>query len=105
VNAIRAGDDAAAQRPARNGSSRPQSPTATMALLREATDAGRAVWIGYVDADGASVERVVEPRRVEGGRLSAYDRRADEVRSFAIHRVTAVRLLSPADSAAGLPET
>jgi predicted DNA-binding transcriptional regulator YafY len=63
------------------------------------------VWIGYVVADGSAVERVVEPRRVEGGRLSAYDRRADEVRSFAIHRVTAVRLLSPADHGAGLPET
>ncbi|HET6699655.1 MAG TPA: helicase C-terminal domain-containing protein [Nocardioidaceae bacterium] len=105
VNAIRAGDEAVAQRPARNGSSRPQSPTATMALLREATDAGRPVWIGYVDADGAAVERVVEPRRVEGGQLSAYDRRADEVRSFAIHRITAVRLLAPAARGPNLPET
>jgi predicted DNA-binding transcriptional regulator YafY len=63
------------------------------------------VWIGYVDADGASVERVVEPRRVEGGQLSAYDRRADEVRSFAIHRITAVRLLAPAARGPNLPET
>ena len=36
-------------------------------------------------------ERVVDPRRLEGGRLSAYDHRADDVREFAVHRITAVR--------------
>ena len=61
-----------------------------IALLRETaeTDAG-AVVIGYVGDDGTVVERVVRPRSVEGGRLTAYDERSEVERSFAIHRITA----------------
>jgi predicted DNA-binding transcriptional regulator YafY len=32
---------------------------------------------------------------VEGGRVLAYDHRSDDVRSFAVHRISAVRPLSP----------
>ena len=49
------------------------------------------MWIGYVDGDGSSHERVVDPQRVEGGWLRAYDHRADDVRSFAVHRISSVR--------------
>jgi predicted DNA-binding transcriptional regulator YafY len=49
------------------------------------------VVIGYVDNHGANGERVVDPRRIDGGRLSAYDHRADDVREFAVHRITGVR--------------
>jgi len=97
VNAIRAGDEAAAHRPsnadtARNGRAGPMS---TMATLREAVEAGGTVWIGYVDNHGSTVERVVEPVQVEGGWLTAYDRRSDEVRSFAVHRITGVHEVPP----------
>ena len=61
----------------------------TMATLREAVEARATVWIGYVDNHGSTVERV-DPVRVEGGWLTAYDHRADDVRSFAIHRITGV---------------
>ncbi len=95
VTAIRAGDRAVASRPApvADGATLRTSPASTMAVLREAAEAGRSVWIGYVDSHGATVERVVEPRRVEGGRLSAYDHRSEDVRDFAVHRITAARVL------------
>jgi len=92
VNAIRAGDRAAAHRPSNADSARAgrAGPMSTMAVLRESVEARTTVWIGYVDNHGSTVERVVDPVKVEGGWLTAYDHRADDVRSFAIHRITAV---------------
>jgi hypothetical protein len=100
VNAIRAGDRAAANRPSNEDSARVVrgGPMSTMAALRESVEARRTVWIGYVDNHGSTVERVVDPVTVEGGWLTAYDHRSDDVRSFAIHRITAV-------AAASLEET
>ena len=71
----------------------PTTPASTLAVLREAVEAGRRVWIGYVDNHGSTVERVVDPVKVEAGWLSAYDHRTEDVRSFAVHRITAVRRL------------
>ena len=56
-----------------------------------AIEGGSTVVIGYVDNHGVSGDRVVDPRRLEGGRLSAHDHRADVVREFAVHRITTVR--------------
>jgi hypothetical protein len=89
VAAVRAGDRAAAQRPARGPAT---SPADVMALLREAVESKREVWIGYLDNHGSSSERIVRPVEVGGGQLSAYDERTDEVRSFAIHRITQARV-------------
>ena len=33
---------------------------------------------------------VVDPVRLEGGSLTAHDHRADDVRAFAVHRITSV---------------
>ncbi len=92
VNALRAGDRAAANRPSDAGSTGAGSraPMTTMARLRESVEARSSVWIGYVDNSGSTVERIVDPVKVEGGWLKAYDHRADDVRSFAIHRITGV---------------
>jgi predicted DNA-binding transcriptional regulator YafY len=60
-------------------------------VLREAAETGGTVWIGYVDKDGSALDRLVEPERVEGGWLRAYDQRSAEVRSFAVHRISSVR--------------
>ena len=86
VSAVRAGDRAATTRPARASVS---APADVIALLRGAAESGQQVVIGYVGNDGTVAERMVRPRRVEGGRLSAYDERADDDREFAIHRITA----------------
>ncbi|HET6624788.1 MAG TPA: helicase-associated domain-containing protein [Nocardioidaceae bacterium] len=92
VNAIRAGDEAAANRPT-GAEQAPAGPMSTMAALREAVETGSTVWIGYVDNHGTTVERVVEPVKVEGGWLSAFDRRSDSVRSFAVHRIMGVNVV------------
>lgn len=90
VAAVRAGDHAATTRRARTQAA--VGPTEVIALLRECAessdDAARVV-IGYVGDDGTVGERVVRPRRVEGGRLTAYDERSEVERAFAIHRITA----------------
>ncbi len=92
VTALRAGDRAAAIRPEPSTqAAEPSSPAATLALLREAVESGQSVWIGYVDSHGSTLDRVVDPVRVDAGWLSAYDHRTESVRSFAVHRITAVR--------------
>ena len=94
VTALRAGDRAAAHRPEPGlRASEPTTPASTLAVLREAVETRTSVWIGYVDNHGTTLERVVDPVRVEAGQLSAYDHRTEDVRSFAVHRITAVRPL------------
>ena len=88
VAAVRAGDRAAAERPSRGPAT---TPADVMAVLREAVESRREVWIGYLDNHGINSERIVRPVEVGGGQLSAYDERTDEVRSFAIHRITQAR--------------
>lgn len=85
VTAVRSGDRAAAARPRRGPATKPAD---VVSLLREAIEAGSPVLIGYLDNHGTATERRVRPQRVEGGRLTAYDERSDDVRDFAIHRIT-----------------
>ncbi|MEU4208401.1 helicase C-terminal domain-containing protein [Streptomyces sp. NPDC026206] len=100
VRAIRAGDLA---------STTPRKPTAapatagglprttsadTLATVQAAVLTGAAVWIGYVNADGAASQRVIAPIRVEGGYVTAYDHTADEVRTYPLHRITGVAELA-----------
>jgi hypothetical protein len=89
VSAIRSGDRATASRPAAPSSA--TTPSGALAALREAIEARATVVIGYVDNHGTVGDRVVDPLRLEGGQLTAQDHRSDDVRSFAVHRITAVR--------------
>jgi len=57
----------------------------------------RAVWIGYTDSTGTVGERIVEPVRIDGGVLTAVDRRDSRIRTFALHRITAAALLDDAE--------
>jgi predicted DNA-binding transcriptional regulator YafY len=94
VTAMRAGDRAAATRPEPGlRAAEPSTPASTLVVLREAVESGQSVWMGYVDSAGSTVERVVDPVTVDAGWLSAYDHRTEDVRSFAVHRITAVRRL------------
>jgi XPB/Ssl2-like helicase family protein/WYL domain-containing protein len=93
VSAIRAGDRAARSR----APGTPElTPIGSLAALRDAVESGRTVLIGYVDNQGVSTERIVDPVRVDGGWLTARDHRADDVRQFAVHRI---RTVNPVDSA------
>jgi hypothetical protein len=76
---------------------------ATLGLLRQAAREGRPIWLGYVNAQGAASQRIVEPTSISGGYLHGYDHRRDELRTFALHRITAVALLDE-DAAAALPD-
>ncbi|MEU6041662.1 helicase-associated domain-containing protein [Actinomadura sp. NPDC047616] len=95
VRALRAGDEAArfgAEHAASAPSGEPpRSPAAaTVELLRDAVDRGARVWIGYLDQQGQSSSRIVEPVRVEGGYLTGYDATRAAVQRFALHRITGV---------------
>ncbi|ANH36949.1 hypothetical protein I601_0497 [Nocardioides dokdonensis FR1436] len=93
VTAVRAGDRAAAHRP--TGATQALSPSGSLAALREAVETGATVLIGYVDNHGTRSERVVDPRAVEGGTLTAHDHRADDLRTFAVHRISSVSPVGP----------
>jgi predicted DNA-binding transcriptional regulator YafY len=86
---VRSGDRAAANRPATPSAT--LTPSGSLAALREAIEAGTTVLIDYVDNHGSRSERLVDPRRVEGGWLTAHDHRSDDERTFAVHRITAVK--------------
>ncbi|MGP3983519.1 helicase-associated domain-containing protein [Streptomyces sp. KR80] len=107
VRAIRAGDLAttAVRRtapvpgtrttaPAEPGSLPRTTASETLATMQAAALTSTAVWIGYVNADGAASQRVIAPVRVEGGFVTAYDHTADEVRTFPLHRITGVAELA-----------
>ncbi|MEU5189350.1 helicase C-terminal domain-containing protein [Streptomyces klenkii] len=101
VRAIRAGDMAstaerkpvAAPAPADGGLPRTTSAD-TLATMQAAVLTGSAVWIGYVNAEGAASQRVIAPVRVEGGFVTGYDHTADEVRTYPLHRITGVAELA-----------
>ncbi|MFJ6612709.1 helicase C-terminal domain-containing protein [Streptomyces sp. NPDC091289] len=104
VRAIRAGDTAAtvvrketsedASSTTPSGSLPRTTPAETLATVQAAAMTGSAVWIGYVNADGAASQRVIAPVRVEGGFVTAYDHTADEVRTYPLHRITGVAELA-----------
>ncbi|WP_394433026.1 helicase-associated domain-containing protein [Streptomyces sp. SGAir0957] len=101
IRAIRAGDLAATAprrtAPAHPGDGELPRTTAaeTLATMQAAVMTGDALWIGYVNAEGAASQRVIAPIRVEGGYVTAFDHTADEVRTYPLHRVTGVAELAP----------
>ncbi|MGW1953829.1 helicase-associated domain-containing protein [Streptomyces sp. NPDC001920] len=105
IRAIRAGDLAATtpRRPSAastsvTGGELPRTTSAeTLAAMQAAVLTGEALWIGYVNAEGAASQRVVAPVRVEGGFVTAYDHTADEVRTYPLHRITGVAELADED--------
>ncbi|WP_309057647.1 helicase C-terminal domain-containing protein [Streptomyces sp.] len=100
VRAIRAGDRAATAvrkepaAPAVAGALPRTSAAETLATVQAAALTGSAVWIGYVNAEGAASQRVIAPVRVEGGFVTGYDHTADEVRTYPLHRITGVAELA-----------
>ena len=68
----------------------PNRPVDLLAFLQQAAREGRQVWLGYVDAQGQSTSRVVQPRTVEGGYVTAFDHLRHEDRTFSVHRITGV---------------
>lgn len=99
VAALRAADEAAHERarttPERErvGEGPPLSamdPAGVLALLRDAAAQRRPLWIGVTDGVGRASRRLVEPLRVEAGRIEVFDRGTEEVRTVSVHRVFGV---------------
>lgn len=88
VSAIRTGDRVASSR---GRDVIANTPAGALAALRAAIEGGTSVVIEYLDNHGTRSERIVDPHRVEGGQLTAYDHRSEDQRAFAVHRIGSVR--------------
>ena len=60
-----------------------------MAVLQQAVREKARVWVGYVDAHGATLSRLVRPVSLSAGYLRAEDDRTETLHTFALHRITA----------------
>ncbi|MEU8539427.1 helicase C-terminal domain-containing protein [Streptomyces sp. NPDC048717] len=97
TGAAGAGAGAAPAAPRADGGLPRTSAAETLATVQAAAMTGSAVWIGYVNAEGAASQRVIAPVRVEGGFVTGYDHTADEVRTYPLHRITGVAELAEED--------
>ncbi|RIJ78193.1 DNA-binding protein [Nakamurella silvestris] len=68
-----------------------QSAGDALAELRSAAAAGGAVWIEYVNTEGAATRRLIEPLAISGGTVAAFDRLSGQMRTFALHRISGIR--------------
>ena len=99
VARLRAGDaegpgDAAAEgRKAQNGRDGsaprlvPMDPAGSLAVLRDAVSARRAVWISYLEDADRPAQARIQPLGVDAGRVHAVDLETGRQRHYAVHRV------------------
>lgn len=66
------------------------SGPAALALLRESATLAQPAWLSYAESDGTTIDQVIDPIRVGGGTLTAFDRRTGQVRTFILARIAAV---------------
>jgi hypothetical protein len=71
------------------GVSGAQAHTQAMAVLQQAVRDKARVWVGYVDAHGATNSRLLRPISMGAGYLRAEDERTEMLHTFALHRITA----------------
>ena len=100
VKGLRAGDRAAhAPRqttiagPAGVSQVRATTSTAIVAAIRTAITEATPLWIGYADTDGTTTEQIIDPIRISGGTVTAFDHRTEQVRGFMVARISGVALL------------
>ncbi|MFM8893923.1 MAG: WYL domain-containing protein [Actinomycetales bacterium] len=79
-----------------------------VALLRAAITDASSVLMSYADTEAGTVDRLVDPIRIGGGTLTAFDHQAGQVRTFALARMASVAPVAadsidanPVDSAPG----
>lgn len=75
-----------------------QSPSTVVAVLRAALEESRPVWLGYADTNGRISTQVVDPVRLGGGVLVAFDHASETVRTFSVSRVTGIADLDSVDA-------
>ncbi|MGI5245823.1 helicase-associated domain-containing protein [Dactylosporangium sp. CA-139066] len=64
------------------------SHTEALEVLQQALRDKTRVWVGYVDAHGATASRLVRPVSMGSGYLRAEDERTEMLHTFALHRIT-----------------
>jgi hypothetical protein len=104
IRRLRAGDQLAeiTRRVAPAGQRIPGvTSAATLGLLRDAIRGGRRIWLGYVDAQGTSSQRTIEPISMAGGTLRGHDVETGRLEAFALHHITGVGVLDPVPRDAG----
>ncbi|GAA0793964.1 helicase-associated domain-containing protein [Spirilliplanes yamanashiensis] len=69
-----------------------QAHSQALAVLQQAVRDKAQVWVGYVDAHGATLSRLVRPVSLGAGYLRAEDDRTETLHTFALHRITAAVL-------------
>jgi hypothetical protein len=67
---------------------RTQTHTEALAVLQQAVRDRAMVWVGYVDARGTTIHRLLRPVSMGAGYLRAEDERTDTLHTFALHRIT-----------------
>ena len=63
---------------------------AVVAQLKYAIDHNETVYLSHAESDGTIATLLVDPIRLGGGSLNAYDHRAEQVRTLAISRISGV---------------
>lgn len=74
---------------AAGGATGAQAITQAMAVLQQALRDKVRVWVGYVDAHGTPVSRLVLPVSIGAGYLRAEDERTETQHTFRLDRITA----------------
>ena len=100
VRRLRAGDQLAeiTRRVAPAGQRIPGvTSAATLGLLRDAIRGGRQIWLGYVDQQGRSSQRTIEPISMAGGTLRGHDVDTGRLEAFALHHITGVGVVDDPD--------
>lgn len=76
--------------PATAGAIPRTSSAAIIAALKVAISESTPMWISYADTDGTNTDQIVDPIRLGGGTMTAFDHRTEQVRSFTIARVSGI---------------
>ncbi len=76
--------------PASAGAIPRSSSNAIMAALKKAISDSTPMWISYADTDGTNTDQIVDPIRLGGGTMTAFDHRTEQVRTFTIARISGV---------------
>jgi predicted DNA-binding transcriptional regulator YafY len=95
IKALRRGDETA-RAARRSPVTTTEAPGATaasaIAVLQQAARERQTVWLGYVDAHGGTLRRMVRPVSIGAGYLRAEDDNTEVLLTIALHRITAAAL-------------
>lgn len=58
-----------------------------LTMIRSALADAQPVWVAYAEADGTTSEQAIDPIRVSGGTVTAFDHRIEQVRTFTLARI------------------